>query len=314
VTGGLSGEARASEPRSGSRGALPPSSNTGGKALSVSTDWLAFSYMPSGNWVISLQRFLHVCFGQVGWVGRKNGWQGYEYSAHCGAVLVAWGGVGQQGTVHVEIPGTVCGACDGWPAVVAHLQRVGARITRCDIAGDDFNASVVSVSRAKRWYRAGRFTSGGRPPCVKLIDDMGSGDGCTFYVGRRENGKVLRIYEKGLQLGCAESPWVRAEVELRAKDRVIPLDVLLRPEDYLAGAYEPLRVFSSARRTLRTVRERTRITFERAIQVARMHAGRVVNAILVAGDGDVGRVVDLLRRDGLPAGLNRADLAHSRST
>src|SRR5438309_783047 len=71
---------------------------------------------------------------------------------------------------------------------------------------------------------------------ARLIDDLGSGDGCTFYVGARANGKMFRGYEKGRQLGDAQSNWFRVEVEFRAKDRLIPLDVLTDPTPYLAGS------------------------------------------------------------------------------
>ena len=58
------------------------------------------------------------------------------------------------------------------------------------------------------------------------------------------NGKMLRIYEKGKQLGDSESPWVRVEAELRNKSRVIPWDALTRPGSYLAGAYPCLAYLS----------------------------------------------------------------------
>jgi DNA relaxase NicK len=48
-------------------------------------------------------------------------------------------------------------------------------------------------------------------------------------VGKRKNGKLLRVYEKGKQLGDESSPWVRWELELHNRDRVIPWEVLLEP-------------------------------------------------------------------------------------
>ena len=47
----------------------------------------------------------------------------------------------------------------------------------------------------------------------------------------------MRVYEKGKQLGDTSSPWVRWELELHNRDRIIPWDVLLEPGKYLAAAY-----------------------------------------------------------------------------
>ena len=95
----------------------------------------------------------------------------------------------------------------------------------------------MSIATALQWRDAGEFAANGRPPRSKLIDDLGSGEGKTLYVGNRKNGKLCRVYEKGRQLGNPSSPWVRVEVEFRNKSRVIPWDTLINPGHYLAGAY-----------------------------------------------------------------------------
>lgn len=72
------------------------------------------------------------------------------------------------------------------------------------------------------------FTAGeGRPPRHSTPGDWLSETpyyGRTLEIGRRENGKMLRAYEKGLQLapGSTATKWTRFEVELRRKDRDIP--------------------------------------------------------------------------------------------
>jgi phage replication initiation protein len=70
------------------------------------------------------------------------------------------------------------------------------------------------------------------------------GSGLSFYVGSRTSGKLLRVYEKGKQLGGAASElfpdWVRSELELHNEGRVIPLGILINPGPYLAGAYPAL--------------------------------------------------------------------------
>lgn len=87
---------------------------------------------------------------------------------------------------------------------------------------DDFDG-LITLAQAKEWFEAGDFHSGkGYSPSGEYIDDFGSGKGKTLYVGSGKTGKVLRIYEKGKQLGDPQSPWIRWELELHNKDRVLP--------------------------------------------------------------------------------------------
>ena len=226
-----------------------------------------------------------------------------------GGALVAWGGASQRGSVYVDIPGAVCAACDDFATVVEWLEHINGRLTRVDIAGDDFTGDVVSVDWALAEFRAGGFSRTGRTPSAKFIDDMGGNTGRTLYVGKRANGKLACVYEKGKQLGDAVSRWCRVEVRWGCKDRVIPYAMLLRPAEFLAGAFPCTAFFATVKERVRTFKERARISYGRAVAIARQHAGRVVNAILVATHGDIGEVVTLLRRSGLPSRLNPADMA-----
>lgn len=103
-------------------------------------------------------------------------------------------------------------------------EQQHAKIKRIDLAHDDFSGQHISVAKALDWFHAGGFTVGGRPPAPRYIDDLGTGSGKTLYLGSRENGKMIRVYEKGRQLGDPLSPWVRAEVEIHSTDRVVPWD------------------------------------------------------------------------------------------
>ena len=64
-----------------------------------------------------------------------------------------------------------------------------------------------------------------------------NGNGRTFEVGRRKNGKFLRVYEKGKEQGDPTSLWVRWELQLGKQSRRIPWRVLLTPGQFVAGAY-----------------------------------------------------------------------------
>lgn len=282
--------------------------------MAVLVDWLGITFFPPGGvdvgfWT-QIEHFLCANFGQSGYVGSDRGWQGYTRSARIGGALVAWGGEGQGGTVHLELSGSVCAECRDWAAVVEWLDLWQARITRADVAVDDFAGERISVDWAMEQYRAGGFRAA-RSPCdpkVKHIDDLGSGDGRTLYVGRRENGKLARVYEKGKQLGDKLSRWCRFEVEWRAKDRVIPLDVLLRPAVFLAGAFPCVAFVSSVVERVRTFREKARITVQQLVSITRRQSGRAINALLMFAGGDIGEVVSLLRRSGIPDRVDAADL------
>jgi phage replication initiation protein len=96
-----------------------------------------------------------------------------------------------------------------------------------------------SVDDAVQFYLTDQFTAGGNKPSCSQQGNWieADGSGRTFYVGKRKNGKLLRVYEKGKQLGDNTSPWVRWELELHNRDRIIPWDVILEPGKYLAASY-----------------------------------------------------------------------------
>ena len=181
-------------------------------------------------------------------------------------------------------------------------------ITRVDLAHDDMKAEAVSIEIAKAWYEAGEFTSNGRPPAAKLIDDMGSGKGKTLYIGNRNNGKLLRVYEKGRQLGDSSSPWVRVELELRGKSRVIPWDVLTTPATYLAGGYPCLAYLSAVQDKIRTIIKSGQITLGSIVQNLRTAGGKSINVLMQFHGGDAFTVINAIKRDGIPRRLiNYAD-------
>ncbi len=67
--------------------------------------------------------------------------------------------------------------------------------------------------------------------------------GTTLEIGRRVNGKLVRAYEKGRQLGNVDSEWVRVEIQFGNKDRVIPHEIVLKTDHYFVGAHKALEPF-----------------------------------------------------------------------
>jgi phage replication initiation protein len=144
--------------------------------------------------------------------------------------------------VYLSINGTGCSLITDWRKVKRLFETFEATITRCDVAVDAMDGEF-SVDDALSWYSDGGFIAGGTPPKFDahggwsltngVITLPETGAGRTFYVGKRVNGKYVRIYEKGKQLGNRDSLWTRFEIELHNKDRVIPHDIIVYPSSSL---------------------------------------------------------------------------------
>jgi phage replication initiation protein len=241
---------------------------------------------------------------RVGSDGRPQGWIGF---AQCADLLnqheevigrYGFGGDKVRGRVCAELHGSGCEQVVEWVEVVRLLENVNARITRCDLCAD-FLEGEVSVDTALAAFRNGDFAAGGKPPSGRLVDDLGSGAGRTLYVGSRESSRMARIYEKGRQLGCRASPWVRVEVELKNRRYVIPFGVLLAPVEYLAGCYPVFEVWlQSATASMRAIRRKATISVQKAVLVAKQQTGAVVAFLATRMNWSSSRIVrHLIGRD-----------------
>jgi phage replication initiation protein len=246
-----------------------------------------------------------------------RGWSGFRFRDDLiiptdgGEVLiglVAYGGEQQRGIAYVSIQGVGCSRIRGWRAVRETLEHLGARIKRADVAFDD-EQGVMSVEAWADEYKAGGFNCGGRMPSNDLKGDwlVHNGAGRTLYVGKRENGKMIRCYEKGKQLGDPASPWVRVELELRAQDRSIPYEILTEPHLYFKGACSALMRFLeraaqiyAMSKTVNTIKREGSIVLGHLVKHARIAYGRLVDLLLEREGGDVGVVIERLRRSGRP--------------
>ena len=245
-------------------------------------------------------------FGGMTDLGRGKYGYTQSFAFDRGKVLFAYGG--QRGTALLSLPGEGCAFITDWPKVVQFLRdELHARITRWDGAVDDF-PGVHSVDEAVSLYLQRGFTSGGRTPkCAQAgnwIEPDGSGR--TFYVGKRKNGKLLRVYEKGKQLGEPFSPWVRWELELHNIDRIIPWDVLIEPGKYVAGSYPCMRWVQEEASRIRTVKAQDAISYKRLTELGAVAYGQLVN-VMMAREGSAERVIQILRREGVPRRLQFTD-------
>lgn len=273
-------------------------------------DWCAFTVTPpdgeNPTWLFrTLLQFLPI----LNFTPTGRGWNGYKERLTITGLgetdlgLLALGGASQRGSLHVELNAQACALISDWSALQAWGEQHKAKITRIDLAHDDLNGEGVTIKAGLEWLEAGLFNLNGRPAKARLIDDLGSGDGKTFYVGKRANGKMLRIYEKGKQLGDSESPWVRVEVELRNKSRLIPWDALIHPGNYLAGAYPCLAYLSNVQDKIKTITKAVEISLEASVEHLHQTGGKLINLMLHVHSGDAFAVVDELKRDGIPQRL-----------
>jgi len=289
-------------------------SNSAQEALQVAhNDWLAFTLTPPVEathspiqWLLPQLRDV---FGLPDVVSKSTGkgWNGYLNRVNLGDNaqygLIAYGGKKQRGTVHVELNASVCALVADWSKAQQWGETLAAKITRVDLAHDDFEGEIVNIEIALRWHKEGGFTTSGRPPKPRLIDDLGNGDGKTFYVGNRANGKLCRIYEKGRQLGDPSSPWVRVELELRNKGREIPWVVLTSPLTYLAGGFPCLAYLSKDQNKIRTISKSVEITIGSMEHYLRTAGGKSINVLMQVYGGDAFAVINLIKRDGIPRRL-----------
>ena len=278
--------------------------------VAAQTDWLnctfPFERERLSDILQSLFRLLGPCYAPAKERGR--GLHGWRESLSMGASSAMFAYGGQRGTALLSLPGVACTVIpkDNWPELVAYLRdSLLARISRWDGAVDDFEG-VHSVDEAVELYQAGMFGSGGNyPEC----DQRGNwlrpnGRGRTFYVGLRENGKLLRVYEKGMQQGQPWHPWVRWELELHNKDRVIPWQAVLEPGKYVAGAYgKTLRWITEDMCRVRTARTALTVSYEHLSRAAKRSYGKLINLMLEV-EGSPEKVIEKLRQDGMPARLD----------
>ena len=162
---------------------------------------------------------------------------------------------------------------------------VTPKITRCDLAYDDFEGQFISVDIADHWDDLDGFWCGGRAP---KIEKPGSwkrpnGKGRSFCIGDRSSGKYCRFYERGKKEGSPLSPWTRAEVEFKSKDRHIPLDILLSPSQYFLGAYPCFewlakqleKEFCTPEKT-QVVKKQSQISWDRSMEIVREQFGKYI--------------------------------------
>lgn len=231
--------------------------------------------------------------------------------------LVCYGG--QRNTVLVSLSGEGCAAARGaWERRLYDFlnSAQSPRITRIDLTYDDIKGERFTPESLVQSFDNGRFNCGGRNPDIELRGNWKNlnGKGRSVYVGNRTNGKFFRGYEKGKQLGDADSPWMRIEVEFKSVDRVIPFDVLRYPHEYFAAAYPLLASFADDAQRIKTIQKTVQVSYERTKKWLKRQCGASLKLMLNV-EGDAEKVLALIMRDGkLPKGVLPPSFRHVDSS
>lgn len=271
-------------------------------------DWLNFSFpfvWQSGKGLMELDTRFRKAFGFGITYNRDRKHLNYEQSWALGEDygIFATGGKSVGGTSFVSLSGLGCSAVKSWTEVHYLLKDLHARITRIDLSHDDF-LGTHGVMLAKSWWEAGRFNAKhGRPPQGRILDDLGSDKGKTFYLGTRESGKLLRVYEKGKQLGDPNSPWVRWECELHNIDRTLEHKLVISPGTHLAGTYPCMGWIYPRQSRIETTRKTLEIGLDVLLEHCQRSYGKLFWVLRGLGWSD-SEIVEKLIREGFPERLS----------
>lgn len=223
---------------------------------------------------------------------------------------LAFGGESQNGRWLFQLTGAGCQFVRDWDGLRDLLESLDAKLTRVDLAVD-FLEGEHSVEEAVTLYEMGGFQLGGRSPSSRLDGDwLGVDQGRTLYVGKAQNGKMLRVYEKGRQLGDPDSEWTRFEVQLGNRDRVIPFEVLTDRDAFFAGCYPALASFvEEASQAIPTLSKGGQVTIAHLLYHLKRCYGKVIGTLSDSLGVENAALVDEVRVLGLPRRVNLSSLA-----
>ncbi|WP_051943666.1 MULTISPECIES: replication initiation factor domain-containing protein [Luteibacter] len=249
----------------------------------------------------------------------KGGRRGYAHhvvlltpdGSACGDVC--WGGENQRGTVSVEMTGAACALVEAgfdhdvaWSQVREMLDTIAAKITRVDVAHDDYKGER-GLELAKELYDLGEFVTGGRPPASN-VQGWNDGSGMTMYIGKPTGRSQLVVYEKGREQGYRDgeeyAEWVRWEGRFyHRKGYEIPLDVLVEPALFLVGRYPALSWVSAVMCRIKSSVVRAKANLQNAMRHCKRQYGGLLNYLACIADDttDLGDLVSsFLTRDATP--------------
>jgi phage replication initiation protein len=226
-------------------------------------------------------------FGLTRNLGQRRDFYGETWELGENWGHVGFGGAKQNSTILISLSGQgTIAAKSGWEARLHAFLTTRAKrpvITRVDLAHDWFHGEVT-VDQLDQMHTDGYFTNAYTIPTCQHAGDWKnpSGKGRTLYVGTRKAGCMFRGYEKGMEQGDSTSSWVRGEVEMSNKSRLIPFDVLLDPSGYFMGAYKKAFAYLSLTVTPQrgeVKRKAAEIALEASIKMVSTQVGKYVGVL-----------------------------------
>jgi phage replication initiation protein len=288
-------------------------------AFGAKVDWMTFTWLPDPELQVATTciAVLRQVVGPRVSMVTSAGLYGYEFGVRFFVDVMGephhigradYGGSMHQGRARLDLFGSACGVVCDWSFMREWCSRqFDGSLTRVDLAVDCL-LGEYSIGDAVAWYLAGEFNAGGRMPRHSTPGDwLDPRYGRTLEVGRRENGKMCRVYEKGRQLGDPDSPWVRFELEMRNHERRLPFDMLTDCDRYFAGGYKCLqRVLDVAAARIACRLREQEISLRRLAYHARSAYGHLIHVLRLRLSP--AEVMEVLGRQGIPGRLTKSSL------
>lgn len=274
------------------------------------TDWLNFTFPTSvfdGQVDRAMLAVLEILGPQfMPAVEFKTGRHKYERAFALGETSGFFAIGGNRDTAMVSLSGGCCALIGDWAQLAEQAQhRLKARVTLWHGAVDDF-LGVHSVDWAADLYMKGQFNSGGRDPTFRQAGNWlrPDGSGRTAYIGKLENGKMLRVYEKGMEQGAKFHPWVRWELVYGRRGRDLPWTVVTEPGRFVAGGYpKALAWVRDEMCRLPSLQKQAMINRDAAVFHASNQVGPLVHYLKVEEGLSSDEIVECLEREGIPRRL-----------
>jgi len=305
----------ATSPRPVTRGESP-------QQQTARVDWLNATFKPSDEIVISdlIDTLAAIMRRPVSGIDEGKGVRGYSKSvklfAHVGSRkepigFFGHGGEAQKGSWMLSLSGAGCSLIDAWGEMREWLEHLGAKITRLDLCVDFLNGEYT-VDDAVSLYRAGKFVNAGHPPATSVAGDWLNERERTLYIGQAKNGKLLRVYEKGQQLGQHDSKWTRYEVQFGNRDRVIPLDALVSRDKFFTGAYPALVDLIESKQgaeKIPTHQTQGEVSLAHLLVHLKRTYGKAIDVMSETEGFEIASLVDEVRIIGVPQRVNLSSVA-----
>jgi phage replication initiation protein len=213
----------------------------------------------------------------------------------------------------ISISGEGCGLLDknkiknlhDWLAELNNCNG-DVRLSRVDLAVDYYDG-ITTHDDFSLAYHAGEFVRQKRHKNCKdmypayqiygcVHTQRGLDAGITHAIGSRTSDLYFRLYDKGRQLGDSKSPWQRAELEMKSKDTLLTIDMLINPETYFAQYPFLEKLKNSIATKFETKQRRAEITVERSKEIIKNQFGKYLYVLRALVDSDK-ELLDQLQSD-----------------